>query len=1075
MSTRQVRRVSIFLMLVFATLALTKNAAAVVNRLAQMDPTVRATVPGTVHPLARPEFDQGAVGDGTALSMTMYFARSAAQQSALEALLAEQQDPSSPQYHQWLTPELFGKQFGLSAQELATARNWLQQQGFTVTKVADSANAISFTGTAGQVRSAMGTAIHQFEVDGKMHFANASAVMLPAAMAQMVSGVRGLDDFKPTPKYLRGSTANAASTGGAQALFTSGVSGNHYLAPGDVQTIYDVTPLYTGGYTGAGEVIGIAGQTDLVLSDIADFRADGGLPANVPQVVLIGQDPGISYSDLPEASLDIEWSGAMAYNATIVFLNSQDAFTSLMYGISNRITVNGKSTLIPILSISYGNCEAQTSQFTFSSMEAALQQAASQGQTVMAASGDTGAADCDYTPANAGTPVLTATQGLAVDYPASSSYVTGVGGTEFNEGSTAGATTYWNSNWPNNTNTDSPTYDLVSSAKSYIPEMAWDDTPTQSLSDYYDQGLLGGGGGASILVAKPSWQTGVTGIPADGHRDVPDIALNASPVHDSYLVCTEYQPTIGTGYPYYPSCTSTSFRSSYDGESLTVYGGTSLGAPIFSGMLALLEQKMGGSQQGPINPILYTMASNGTTYASAFHDITVGSNQMPCSGGTGCVSGLVGYKTTTGYDQATGLGSVDANNLAVSFTGGKPGTSVAITYLPNPPVIGQTVTITATVTQMSGVTTPTGTVTFSIDGTAGNPVTMSAGVATTTYSFATGGSHVVSAVYSGDSNYYTSSNTVTISNFVNAPASIATTTVLSSSSGSNTVPFYSTTAPTFTAVVSTASPGGNLSGTTVTFTVGSGSSAVSTKVATPSNCSTTSCTVTFQPANVTAATGFSLTSTPVSAHYDGNTNFQQSSSNALTLPMVVPSYTFTVPQPITVSAATLAAATTVTITLNAVNGFSDMVNLQLSSSTYPGCGYVTPSTVTTWSGTTATTVMTIGNCTNAELKQFSPFAHDHDGVQLAKNNMMARGAGAALAALCVAGCFARRRRMPRLLAVLAIVMLGGLLLGANGCGNGTSTLGSGLTPGTYAVTITGVDANNALVPQVSSTFNVIVQ
>ncbi len=618
----------------------------------------------------------------------------------------------------WLTPEQFATQFGMSAQDIAKTTTWLTSQGFSVVKVADSGNAILFSGTAGQVRHALGTEIHHYNVKGVTHYANAGAVMLPAALASVVGGVSGLDDFRPAPNSIRGKAVPAPQ-------FTSGISGNHFLTPGDFGTIYDVKGLTNGGFTGTGETIGIVGQTDIILSDVSAFRAAAGLSVNNPTILLIpgSGDPGVSLSDLPEADLDLEWSGGVAPNANIVFLNSTNAFNSGIYAIQNRVTVNSNSVLIPIISFSYGGCEAGMGASTINTMEAAFQQAAAQGQTVIAAAGDDGAADCD---------VMTdvAVHGLAVDYPASSAFVTGVGGSEFNEGTAQGATTYWSSNWPNNEN-DSSSFDIISSALSYIPEMVWNDTSTLSASETAGE-LEAGGGGASTKFAKPSWQTGVPGIPADSVRDVPDIALSASPAHDPSLICTQIE--LDSSGTFSGSCGS-GFRiadgSSPDTTLLYVVGGTSVGAPSFAGAFALIEQKL-GAPQGLINPALYSIASNPTSYASAFHDITTGSNKVPCSGGTGCTGGVVGFNAGTGYDQATGLGSIDANNLATAFVtyvlnhGGKIGTSVALGIVPSTPTIGQATSFTATVTPNAGSVVPTGTVTFNVDGVAtGAAVSMS--------------------------------------------------------------------------------------------------------------------------------------------------------------------------------------------------------------------------------------------------------------------------------------------------------------------------------------------------------------
>jgi len=1063
MLNSSLRRLSLIALLLLPLLARPAFAAGPANRIATVDSAVTTAIPGSVHPLARPEFDRGAVQDTMPLAgLTLNFQRSAAQQTALEALMAAQSDPSSPQYHQWLTPETFAAQFGMSPQDIVTTKAWLASQGFSIVKVVDSGNAIIFSGTAGQVHRALGTEIHHYQVNGVTHFANAGAVTLPAALAGMVSSVGGLDDFKPSPKSIHAQSAH----------FTSGISGSHFLAPEDLDTIYDVTPLLNAAYTGAGETIGIAGQTDVVVSDIAAFRAAAILPVNAPTILLIpgSGDPGISYSDLPEADLDMEWSGGMAPAANIVFLNSTNAFTSLVYGIQNRVTLNSNSVLIPILSVSYGNCEAYETS-VISTMEAAFQQAATQGQTVIAASGDSGAADCD-----GGT---ISTLGLAVDYPASSAYVTGIGGTEFNEGTTTGATTYWSGNVSGGSSTD-----IVASAKSYIPEMAWNDTPTATLSEEYGS-LYGGGGGKSSQFAKPSWQTGVAGIPADGARDVPDISLSASPIHDGYLVCTQVQ--LASTEAYAGSCGS-GFRvadgSAPDTNQLTVYGGTSLGAPSFAGILALIEQKL-GSQQGLINKALYGMASNATTYASAFHDITTGSNQMPCSAGTGCTNGVVGYLAGTGYDQATGLGSIDASNLSTAFAnyiainGGKVGTSVTLTYSPTALVIGQAVTFTAHVTPNSGSGTPTGTVTFSIDGTAGSAVTLTSGVATTVYSFPSGGTHTVIAVYSGDTADYASiSQTLTLTGFSNAPAAAATVTALTASS--STASLYALSSPSYTATV-TSTTSGTISGTTVTFTVGTGTSAVTTKV-TSTSCSTLQCTFILPSTNVVAATGYSAGTTTVSAHYDGNTGYQQSLSNTVSVTVANTVFSISAIPTVTVSPNLLSTASTATITVIGSGGFTDPVYLSLSSLNYPGCAYLTPATVQppATAPYSATSVLTIGNCTNASVTPFEPNQRGNGVVVAgfgAGRTRLAREAGVLLALLCMACFYASRRRgMPRLVAVLMFALLSGLLAGTTGCGGtGSVSLGSGVAAGTYEVTVTGTDeAPGSLEPQVSTTFTVVV-
>ena len=323
--------------------------------------------------------------------------------------------------------------------------------------------------------------------------------------------------------------------------------------------IYDVNALYTAGNTGKGVTIAVIGQTDIVPADITDFRGAAGLTANPPTVTTVpGTTPlsvaaGAASNDLSETDLDLEWSGGVATAASIVLVNSSDIFTSLSYAIQNPIGIT-----IPIISQSYGTCEANVSTSNQTTIEGWLKQANSQGQTVVLASGDSGAADCESVGATI------ASNGLAVDYPGSSVYVTALGGSEFMGDGTAqtpqtGAGTYWSAN-----GSGSVSNDLVTSAKSYIPEMAWNDT-TFALTQQGGS-LSAGGGGVSALWPKPSWQTGVPGIPADGHRDVPDISLNAAVYHDPYLYCTQVQ-TLGSGSNYVSSCQATSFRLN-DGSQL---------------------------------------------------------------------------------------------------------------------------------------------------------------------------------------------------------------------------------------------------------------------------------------------------------------------------------------------------------------------------------------------------------------------------------------------------------------------------------------------------------------------------
>ena len=572
---------------------------------------------GNVHPLARPEFDRGSVNGAMALPLvTLFFKPTASQQADLDSLLAGQQDRSSPNYHRWLTPEQFGERFGVSAADLAKVTAWLQSQGFTMIETARGRNWVTFSGTAQQVSAALRTSIHRYAVNGEAHYANASEPFVPAAFADVVGGFRGLDDFRLRGRAIRKSTPSVRPN------FTSAISGRHFVTPGDFATIYDINALYNNGIDGTGQKIAVMGQTDISLSDIAAFRAAAGLAANVPQVMLIGSDPGTSSSDILEASLDVEWAGAVAKNATIIYVNSTDVINSMQSAIDKNVA--------PVISISYGACEQAFGSSQANSLAAMAQQANTQGITIVASAGDSGATDCDNT--------APATQGLAVDLPAGLPYVTGVGGTQFNEGSG----TYWQATVPTGrilflrrSRTFPRSCGMRLRFRIMAPLESWRVPAARAR-----------------FFSKPVWQTG-TGVPSDGQRDVPDVSFNASPDPDGYLICAQGWCTNG-------------FRDA--AGNLQEIGGTSCGTPTFAGVVALINQQTQSAGQGNINYILYPLAASSP---AAFHDITSGNNEVACTtGSTNCPAGAspIGYVAGVGYDQATGLGSVDVNNLVTAWT-----------------------------------------------------------------------------------------------------------------------------------------------------------------------------------------------------------------------------------------------------------------------------------------------------------------------------------------------------------------------------------------------------------------------
>ena len=651
-----------------------------------IDSSQMVPLKGNVHGLAQSRFDLGRTDANQMMSgVTLIFHPSATQQNDLNKLLAQQQERSSPNYHKWLTPAQFADRFGMSKGDISKAVSWLESQGFTVTSVANSRNQISFDGTVAQVELVFATEIHNYLIEDVVHFANATNPSVPAALAASVLSIGHLHNFSPKPRAI----IRRINSSGVDSHFTSHISGEHFLTPGDFATIYHLGPLYSAGLDGAGHNIAIIGQSTVSATDLSNFRSAAGLTAKVPQYILY---PSTSTAtrcsgDEGESDLDLEWSGGVANSANIIFVyaglgpgdtcsnRSNDVWNALQYAVDQN--------LAPVISTSYGYCEPELLGASFvDTVQGWAQQANTQGQTIMAASGDDGAADCDGA-------VSSATHGLAVDVPAAIPEVTGMGGTEFfGDAASTSPTTYWNATGSS---------DDISSALSYIPEEGWNDTAfnlTQSGGT-----IAASGGGASIYFGKPTWQTG-TGVPSDGKRDVPDLALSTSPDHDGYLFCSEDGPNSTI----VATCTS-GFRDA--SSDLDVVGGTSAAAPTFSAILTLIEQYLSSPGLANINPNLYSLAASNP---SAFHDTTTGNNIVPCtSGTTGCPATTpfqYGFTAGTGYDQVTGLGSVDANALAVAWKASlDPDFQLSAgTLSPTSIPAGSSTTTTVTVSAIAGST-----------------------------------------------------------------------------------------------------------------------------------------------------------------------------------------------------------------------------------------------------------------------------------------------------------------------------------------------------------------------------------
>ena len=319
-------------------------AAAPPSRITRsLDPSRTTAVAGHVHRLAQPQFDRGAVDPAKKLNyMVLMVKPSTAQQADLDQLLLDQQNPSSPSFRNWLTPEQFGSRFGLNSSDQSKLVAGLTSQGFAVDHLARSANWIAFTGTATQVSNALHTPIHQFEVAGEMHFANTQVPSVPEALSDVVGGFLGLHDFLPVP--------NAK-----MAQPDDNLGNAHYMAPADFSTIYDLGPLTAAGIDGTGQTIAVVGQSDVLLSDIAKFRTTYGLPANVPKLLnYSATDPGFTGAQF-EGNLDIEWAGAVAPKATIYYVYGPNAFTAIIAAIEFNIA--------PVVSASYSTCEVDADPF----------------------------------------------------------------------------------------------------------------------------------------------------------------------------------------------------------------------------------------------------------------------------------------------------------------------------------------------------------------------------------------------------------------------------------------------------------------------------------------------------------------------------------------------------------------------------------------------------------------------------------------------------------------------------------------------------------------------------------------
>ncbi|MGA9041438.1 MAG: protease pro-enzyme activation domain-containing protein [Terriglobales bacterium] len=1013
-----------------------------------VDETRLTVLKGNTHPLARPRYDQGSAPASLPMQrMLLVLKRSSEQETGLRKILDNQQDKASPSYHKWFTPEQFGKQFGLADNDLQTITAWLQSHGFQVSPT-KGRTVMEFSGTAGQVQEAFHTAIHQYVVHGETHWANASDPSIPAALTPAVAGILSLHNFLKKPQsHLVKEPAPAKIVPGEKPQVTfpaqNGQPATNALGPEDYAVIYNINPTYGNGITGNGVTIGVVGRSNLFNGgeDVSDFRNYAfGICCGNFNILLNGPDPGdLGGSEEAEATLDSTWSGAIASAATVDLVVS--ATTNTTDGVDLSETYIVENNLADIMTESFSSCElyASDAQLAFSYFLA--EQAAAQGISYFVSTGDDGAEGCDDPSAPP------ATHPISVNFLASTPFDTAVGGTMFNENGQNSR--YWGTEPP-----------VEESAISYIPEDVWNESSLSnglwSSSGGASAGNIQGGlGGTTGGVPKPYWQSGVTGIPNDSVRDLPDVSLTAAG-HDPYLLCVE-----GSCFP------------NGQGQFFIYFiSGTSASAPSFAGIMALVDQQMGG-RQGEANYVLYRLAATQAVYPSQcngsntsgapastciFNDVTVGNNVVPGEQGSQ-------YQAATGYDQTTGLGSVNVANLVTNWN--------TVTFNPTATTLGlspvtsithgQSVNVNITVTPNTGTGKPSGDI--SLLATTG-PVTGQTGVDGFTLNASgqvasstnqlPGGTYNVTAHYAGDATYAPSdSNAVSVT--VGPENSTTTETILAFDQNGNPLSLNNVPFGSFVYVradVSGVSGHGVPTGT-VTF--------ADTFGAIPGGSSF----VLNSQGNTASPNGiaFDAGTHTISGSYSGDVSFNPSNTTQSQTVVITPGFSASVPtagSQVVISAPGASGGSSVTIATS--TGFSGTIGLACAGLPSESSCLFTPSSLTA-SGTPAQTAVAILVKTTAATAMLR---------SRQKTNYLAHWAAGSGLVFSVVLLGVPKRRRSRGLPLLAMLML---IVVLPGCGGGSGGGGGGpppnqgTPPGTYNVVVNATSGSTTN----SSGFTLIVE
>jgi hypothetical protein len=800
-------------------------------------------------PLGASDSDLGAAPSGTQLDrMLLLLAPSAAQQQALAAELANQQNPSSPAYHQWLTPAQFADAYANSAADVAAIAAWLQSQGFQVAPLPAGRGWIEFSGTVAQVEQAFQTRIDSVATPWGTRAVLVANISVPAAFQPLVSGLVSLDGALATADL---TAPVPVSVTAADLAARTSLNNAEALTPQLAAQLIHLDALQSSGLDGKGQTIGIAARSNLNSSDVAAFRAAFGLPASALQVVPNGADPGLA-GDQAEATLAASWAGAAAPGATILLVPA--ATTGATDGVDLSLAALIDQGLAHTVAVGFSSCESGLGTAHQAFYSALYQQASAEGIALVASAGDSGSAACHL--AGSSTPV---SSGYGVSALASTPWNTAVGVAAFGAGGPAAG----------------------SSALA-----AW--SPASAADPAY-----AGGGGGSALYAGPLWQPVPAELPAGinqtgtPNRLLPDLSLP-----------TALDSGVNHGLAYCLSASSSSSTSC----TLVRSGGSSAAASLFAGLAALVDEKYG--VQGNLAPNLYRLG----TGSGVFSDVAQGNALLKCvAGSPGCTAtGEIGYTAAAGYDLTTGLGVPNAQSLVAAWaTPDATGTgAVSVSLSANPTETNSTynpsasVTLSSTVLSETGGAVPTGTVTFYDSTTSlslSPPETLNNGSASVTLEgvFALGGNEMV-AQYSGDSTYAAATSTPPVN--INTEASITSLAV--TTPNSTVTPGQSIAVTVTLTLTANSPPAGTVNPAgVVTLNLDGGAEAYTAAMVTSGGVTTASFPAVVIPANSTLLTHTLQAIYPGNTDYTGSTSPQISLSVTSSTPTVVLTPATTSPAP----------------------------------------------------------------------------------------------------------------------------------------------------------------------------------